>query len=161
VTLCDFAGIEPPAGMPGKSLKAPALGQSPDWSREYIVVQNYMTQGRSLGGDTHEERRANQMTPFGRMVRSDRYKYCVYSDGNQTPLVDLATLTGERRELERQRMLLRTVRQESLIDMQNDPGEMKNLAKISAYKEVLEQHRAYLEEFCLQQGDTFSAPEEK
>jgi choline-sulfatase len=159
VTLCDFAGIEPPAGMPGKSLKAPALGYAADWSREYIVVQNYMTQGAGIGGETKEERRANRLTPFGRMVRSDRYKYCVYSDDKQErELVDLATLTGERRELERQRMLLRTIRQESLIDIQNDPGEMKNLAKDPAYKEVLQQHRRYLEEFCQEHGDTFSAP---
>jgi hypothetical protein len=67
-------------------------------------------------------------------------------------------LSGEKKILEEQRLLLRTTRQESLIDMQNDPGEMKNLAKDPAYREVLLQHRQYLEEFCTNHGDTFSAP---
>jgi hypothetical protein len=74
-------------------------------------------------------------------------------------LLDPATLSGDRNELEHLRTLLRTVRQESLVDMQNDPGEMKNLAKDSAYEEVLQQHRAYLEEFCRKHNDGFQAPE--
>lgn len=56
-------------------------------------------------------------------------------------------------------MLLRTVRQESLIDMQNDPGETKNLAKDPAYAKVLNQHRAYLKEYGEKYGDDFAARE--
>lgn len=123
-------------------------------------LSEFMTQGGGIGGETHEERRANRLTPFGRMVRSDRYKYCVYSDDKQErELLDLDALSGGRRELERQRMLLRTVRQESLVDMQADPGEMKNLAKDPAYADVLKQHRLYLDEFCRKYGDDFTAPE--
>jgi len=97
--------------------------------------------------------------PYGRMVRSDRYKYCVYSEGRQTsPSVDISTLSGERKTLEEYRLLLRTVHQESLIDMKNDPGEMNNLAKDPAYREVLQQHRQYLENFCREYGDNFSVP---
>jgi arylsulfatase A-like enzyme len=159
-TLLDFAGIEPPAGLPGKSLKKPALGQAPDWSRDYVVSQNHMAQGNGLGAGTKEERRANRLTPYGRMVRSDRYKYCVYSDDQpEKELLDPATLSGERKELERLRIRLRAVRQESLIDMENDPGEMKNLAKDPAYAKVLKQHRAYLDEFCRKHNDDFQAPE--
>ena len=62
------------------------------------------------------------------MVRSERYKYCAYSE-------------GERRE--------------SLVDMQNDPGEMRNLAHQAQYRPVLEQHRQYLAGWCRQHGDGF------
>ncbi len=90
------------------------------------------------------------------MVRSDRYKYCVYSDDKkQRTLVDLDTLSGEHKELERQRVLLRRVREESLIDMKNDPGEMKNLVKHPAYARILKQHQV----FCRECGDDFTAPE--
>ena len=63
-TLCDFAGIELPAGLLGKSLKAPAMGKSPEWNREFIVVQNHLAQGRSIGGQTDEEKRANKLSPM-------------------------------------------------------------------------------------------------
>jgi hypothetical protein len=52
-----------------------------------------MAQGRSFGGETDAERRSNKLSPLGRMVRSDRYKYCVYSDDKpQRPLLDLDRL---------------------------------------------------------------------
>jgi len=158
-TLCDFAGVTPPHGLPGKSLKGPALGKTSGWDREYVVAQNHLAQGRGMG-KTRDEQISSKLRPYGRMVRSDRYKYCVYSEGEQTlPAVDINALSGERKRLEEQRLLLRTVRQESLVDMKNDPGEMKNLAKDPAYAEVLKQHRAYLDEFCQEHGDDFSAPE--
>ena len=49
--------------------------------------------------------------------------------------------------------------QESLIDMENDPGKMKNLAKDPAYTAILEKHRQYLDEFCRKCNDNFQAPE--
>jgi len=143
-TLCDFAGVDPPKDLPGRSLKGPALGETSKWDRKYIVSQNKLSQGRGAG-KTREEQIAGKLRPYGRMVRSDRYKYCVYSEGKQTPPeVDISTLSGERKALEQQRILLRTVRQESLVDMKNDPGEMKNLAKDPAYRKVLQQHRQHL-----------------
>jgi len=158
-TLCDLAGVTPPDGLPGRSLKGPALGKTSGWDREYVVAQNKLAQGRGIG-KTRDEQIAGKLRPYGRMVRSDRYKYCVYSEGPQTvPAVDISTLSGEKKTLEEQRLLLRTTRQESLIDMENDPGEMNNLAKDPAYQEVLEQHRAYLEEFCRKHDDDFRAPE--
>jgi len=157
-TLCDFAGVAPPDGLPGKSLRGPAMGRALGPDPTYVVAQNHLSQGRGVG-KTRDEQIAGKLRPYGRMVRSDRYKYCVYSEGDQTlPELDISTLSGERKTLEEQRLLLRTVRQESLIDMKNDPGEMKNLAKDPKYKEVLQQHRQYLEEFCREYGDHFSAP---
>jgi arylsulfatase A-like enzyme len=117
-TLCDFAGIEPPAGLPGRSLRSCAMGRIPDWKRDYVVVQNHMVQGGPVDGTVPKIQ--------GRMIRSDRYKYCLYSHGQ---------------------------RRESLVDLRNDPGEMKNLAADPAHAEALEQHRAMLRDHGKTQGD--------
>ena len=110
-TLCDFAGIDVPAGLPGKSMKAPALGRTPDWKREYVVSQNHMVQCSPVDG--------RHLRPQGRMVRSDRYKYCLYSEGR---------------------------RRESLVDMEKDPGETVNQAGNPNFGDVLSRHRAFLKE---------------
>ena len=112
-TLCDFASISVPASLPGKSLKALALGQKPNWTREYVVSQNHMIQCEPVDG--------KDLKPMGRMVRSNRYKYCLYSEGK---------------------------RRESLVDMETDPGEMVNQAENPEFEPVLKQHRAYLKEFA-------------
>ena len=117
-TLCEFAGIDIPSELPGKSLMAPALGIAPKWNREFVVSENHMVQG-----DPVEEQ---ALQPYGRMIRSSQYKYCVYSE-------------GENRE--------------SLIDMKYDPQEMINQAKNPVYKKVLEQHRNYLKKHAKQTND--------
>lgn len=118
-TLCDYAGAKAPANLPGVSLKAAARGSSAQ-SRSYVVVENKMIQGVPIDGDKPE--------PGGRMVRSERFKYCLY---------DL----GQRRE--------------SLVDLEQDPGELVNLAGKEEYREVLKQHRQYLAEWCRTTQDTF------
>ena len=120
-TLCEFAGIELPSGFPGKSVMAPAMGKEPEWKRDFIVSENYMIQGQPVDGVSLE--------PQGRMVRSDRYKYCIYSEGKD---------------------------RESLVDMQFDPLEMVNQAKNDMYKEILEQHRRYLREHAQQTNDAMA-----
>ena len=117
-TLCDFAGVDMPAGLPGKSLKAPALGDTSAWKREYVVSQNHMIQCAPVDG--------RHLKPHGRMVRSDRYKYCLYSEGQ---------------------------RRESLVDMDKDPGEMTNQADNPDFKDVLNRHRAYLKEHAKRHND--------
>ena len=57
---------------------------------------------------------------LGRMVRSAHYKYCLYKG-------------GEPREM--------------LIDMVEDPGEMKNLAGMKEYEDVMAEHRSMLNEW--------------
>ncbi len=59
-------------------------------------------------------------TDLGRMVRSGRYKYCQFKG-------------GEPREM--------------LIDMDKDPGEMKNLAGMEEYAGVMAEHRSMLYEW--------------
>lgn len=87
-TLCNFAGIDVPKALPGRSLKAHALNQSPDEDRPYIVVSNKMVQCEPVDGI--------MLQPDGRMVRSLQYKYCLYSLGRRREsLVDMQTDPGE------------------------------------------------------------------
>jgi arylsulfatase A-like enzyme len=60
-----------------------------------------------------------------RMIRSRDFKYCLF---------------------------LRT-KEESLVDMKNDPGEMRNVAGDRAFKEVLAEHRRMLAEWNELSGD--------
>lgn len=113
-TLCTSAGISLSAKYPGIDVNK--IGHS----RKYIVVQNKMIQGEPVDGVKPE--------PSGRMVRSERFKYCTYDRGE---------------------------RSESLVDLERDPGEMANLAYREEYKDVLEKHRQYLRDWCRQTGDSF------
>jgi len=74
-TMLDFANIDQPKKLPGRSLKQITLGDRPKKWRDYIVVQNYMTQGGPVDGTTPKIK--------GRMVRSNSYKYCLYDQGKQ------------------------------------------------------------------------------
>lgn len=103
-TVCDYAGIERPAGLAGASVRPLAeKGASSTW-RDHVAVESQN----------------------GRMVRSERFKYCVYD-------------SGERRE--------------QLIDLKNDPGEMHNLAESGEHKAVLLRHRRFLKEWVERAGD--------
>ena len=120
-TLCDFAGIDAPKGLPGRSLKAHALNQNSGEDRPYIVVSNKMVQCEPVDGV--------MLQPEGRMVRSQKFKYCLYSLGR---------------------------RRESLIDMHTDPGEMVNLTAKSQYRTALLQHREFLRDFAQKHGDNIA-----
>ena len=117
-TLCDFAGIPVPENLTGVSALKIAEGKIPQ--RDYVVVSDKLVQGEAVNGYKPE--------PDGRMVRSERYKYWIYSEGNQ---------------------------RESLFDFKKDPGETVNLASDPKYKNVLEQHRKYLAEWCAGNKDLF------
>jgi arylsulfatase A-like enzyme len=109
-TLCDYAGVEPPAGLPGASLRPLVDGAEPDW-REQLVVQ---TSG-----------------PIdGRMLRTDRYKYVVYTHGDH---------------------------REQLFDLRADPGEMVDLATDADHADVLADHRERLVEWCIETADMFGS----
>lgn len=117
-TLCEFAGMAPPEELPGRSLRGHAMGQPPAEDRPYIVVSNHMIQCEPVDGVL--------LKPEGRMVRTRRHKYCLYSEGK---------------------------RRESLVDMKTDPGEMTNLAERPESREILLQHRNHLRQFAGQYGD--------
>lgn len=118
-TLLDYAGLPVPADLPGRSLRPHVEGRPvADWPDE-VIVSNHMSQG----GVTEDG-----YVPItqGRMVRTDRYKYCVY-------------LHGEPRE--------------SLVDLQDDPGEMVDLSADPAYRGILLEHRDRLRRFAERHGD--------
>jgi arylsulfatase A-like enzyme len=117
-TLCQIGDGAMPDDLPGESLVPLLLGKEAPARREYVIVQNHMVQGAPVEGKSPK--------PRGRMVRSDRYKYCVYD-------------WGEHRE--------------SLVDMQSDPGEMRNLARKPEYRQVLHEHRRLLEAFAREHHD--------
>lgn len=67
-TICDYAGIEPPEGLQGKSFRPIAEGQDVNNWRTVLPVES----------------------EFGRMVVTDRYKYILYDEGkNREQLMDL------------------------------------------------------------------------
>ena len=80
-TFCDFAGIETPKGLPGLSLKKTALGRGGEDPREYLVISNKLVQGAPIDGHKPE--------PGGRMVRSQRYKYCAYDEGERRESLEI------------------------------------------------------------------------
>ena len=73
-TLCDYAGIDVPAGLRGRSVRALAQGRAPKTWRDDLVVESQI----------------------GRMLRTARHKYNVYEDGaHREQLIDLAKDPGE------------------------------------------------------------------
>ncbi|HUV62594.1 MAG TPA: sulfatase-like hydrolase/transferase [Sedimentisphaerales bacterium] len=107
-TLCDYAGIDIPEGLHGRSLQPLAGGKDiKDW-RDFVVTESQN----------------------GRMLRTGRFKYCIYDSGSH---------------------------REQLIDLENDQGEMKNLAEIKDFKNVLDTHRQLLRRWVERTGDKIAA----
>jgi len=121
-TMLDFAGLDIPRHHPGRSLLPLALGRQPAVWRDHVIVQNHLAQTGEIDG--------LKPTMQGRMVRSERYKYCIYSRGRQ---------------------------RESLVDLQEDPGETNDLATDPRYREVLLEHRALLARFGVEHKDALVA----
>lgn len=112
-TLCDYAGLPTPDGLAGASLRPLIEGCDPVEWRDQIVVETELSRSPAMSA---------------RMVRTERYKYAVYSYGRN---------------------------REQLIDMHDDPGEMVNLAVERRYRDVLGEHRRRLYEWCVDTGDLF------
>lgn len=84
------------------------------------MVTNHLVQGAPVNGIKPE--------PRGRMLRTDRYKYVMYNEGQI---------------------------RESLVDMVEDPGEMVNLAPSRNMHPILQQHRETLKRWGLAHQDNF------
>lgn len=120
-TLLDFAGIPLTSGLPGKSLKEAAEKDELLQSRNFIVVENLMNQGGPVNGKIPVLK--------GRMVRSKRYKYCLYDIGSQ---------------------------REELFDLREDPEETVNIATEKSVAKKLQQQRNYLKQFAERNNDSLA-----
>ncbi|OQC08366.1 MAG: Choline-sulfatase [Candidatus Hydrogenedentes bacterium ADurb.Bin101] len=115
MTLLELAGKEAPSSMRGRSLYALALKKVTTLDRPYVVAETMFARGDEYKG------------PQGRMLRTDRYKYCVYERGDQP---------------------------EQLFDMHADPGETNNLAVNNECRNTLSQHRQMLQQWAVETSDT-------
>jgi len=77
-TLCDYAGVEPPKNMRGRSLRPVLEGKHLKW-RRYIVTE--------VNGDS------------GRMLRTPRYKYITYRADPVEALFDMKADPEEKSNL--------------------------------------------------------------
>ncbi|MEG1400842.1 sulfatase-like hydrolase/transferase [Bacteroides sp.] len=112
-TLCELAGIAVPSDKPGISLVPTLKGKKQSATHPYVV------------SEWHSE--YETIVSPGRMIRSDRYKYTHYLEGNG----------------------------EELYDLKTDKGEQRNLAKDPKYSRVLAEHRAMLDDYIVRTGDDY------
>ena len=126
-TLCDYAGIDAPTTVRGKSL-LPFFNESETHSlnRHFLVGEWHKEYNEVKRNPKYVEERKQCVSP-GRMVRSERYKYMHYLEGNGKELYDLV----------------------------NDPGEKINLAQNPDYAPILQQHRHWLDQHCTETNDDF------
>jgi len=118
-TLCDYAGINTSTSFTGQSMRKIIEDPQADW-RDFLVVE--------LADFKPDPSRK------GRMVRSDRFKYNVYTSGSNP---------------------------EQFFDLEADPGEMRNLIESDAAADWIDDHRAYLETWMKTTNDNFGATAEK
>jgi len=77
-TICDFAGVEPPKGLPGRSIRPLCEGRPVESWRDALVVES----------------------EFGRLLRTARYKYTIYKSGrHREQLIDVQADPGEMTNL--------------------------------------------------------------
>ena len=99
--------------MRGTSL-LPLVYGKPIKKYEYVVSETMFARGSTNLGAT------------GRMLRTEKYKYCIYDN-------------GEKRE--------------QLFDMEKDPGEMINLVYEKKFVNVLKEHRKLMAEWAKDTND--------
>ncbi len=126
-TLLDYAGAASDATLPGVSLPGASL---PGVSLRPLVEASASTSSPHRRNHIVCESRFDKTDIQARMVRSERFKYVLHS-------------SGQYREM--------------LFDMDNDPGEMVNLAVEARWADVLGEHRKRLLDWCLATGDNFGS----
>lgn len=116
-TICDFASVELPGKYFGKSLKKIILEGEEVEKNEYIVSETSFADNDTLLGLS------------GRCLRSNKFKYIVYSKGDI---------------------------REQLFDMEIDPGERNNLSVNAKYIQILNDHRKMLKKWCIKTKDDYN-----
>ncbi len=116
-TLLDYAGIPIPSELPGRSLRPLVENREvSDWP-EYVVGQVHFCHPKMPSDTPHT---------YGRMVRSERYKYWLFD-------------AGQDREV--------------LFDLDNDAGETVNVAALPDNLPILQRHRAFLKDHAKRHAD--------
>ena len=115
-TIFDYAGIKQPKGLMGLSAR-PETTEGNGPSHDYIVAENDLHPKYGESGGV-----------FGRMIRTQKYKYICYSEG---------------------------AHHEQLFDLEKDPGEMRNLVRNRKHKAILDEHRNLLSEYIRDTEDFF------
>ena len=111
-TVCDYAGVTCADNVTGVSVR-PVIEEDLS-GRDYLVCQ--------LSPDTE------QLEMKGRMVRTDRFKYVVFSEGDNPEL---------------------------FFDMAKDQGETTNLIDHPDLKKEIARHQSLLQDWVQTTGDTF------
>ena len=112
-TLCDYAGLPVPGDLHGMSLLPWVRGERPQSAHRYVAGEWQTEWGYTISP--------------GRMIRTDKYKYTRYVEGNG----------------------------EELYDLEKDPGEKRNLIHDLSYAEALKEHRELLSEHLRKVNDPF------
>jgi choline-sulfatase len=124
--ILKYKGIIPAGQMDRTHLVSTGLDILPTICDYAEVKKPAHLLGRSLRpiaeGNPVEARRSYVASENGwsRMIRSQRFKYCVYDSDKM---------------------------QESLVDMENDPGEMRNLVNDPQSQDALTEHRKLLRDW--------------
>lgn len=113
VTILDIAGVRKPISMHGISLLSIMEGKSPK-PREFVVTETMFAENNKPLGAT------------GRSIRTIKYKYCIYDNGNK---------------------------REQFFDMENDPGEINNLVNNANFEKELHVHRKLINEWAKMTND--------
>ena len=91
-TVCDYAGVTPPEGLRGRSIRPLLEGTLEEEWRKYVVTEvSYGTWVNSYHQDTF---------PKARMLRTDDFKYVVFDKGEiREQLTDMKNDPGEMKNL--------------------------------------------------------------
>ncbi len=112
-TLCDLAGIKIPPSKQGISLLPILKGEKQVQKRQYVVSEWYSEYEKTIAP--------------GRMIRSGRYKYIHYLEGDD----------------------------EALYDLEKDPGETCNIVTSLNHKSILGEHRKMLDDYLVSTNDNY------
>ena len=107
-TLLDYAGMAAQSSLRGQSVRPLVEGKSVPW-REFVAAET-------------------ATYPEARMIRTARYKYIVYAEGDN---------------------------REQFFDMETDPLELKNLIADNSLTGEIERHRGFLHQWMQETKDEF------
>jgi arylsulfatase A-like enzyme len=114
---------------PGTSTQGTSLKELLLTGKPAIERDYIVVSDRLIQGDTIDGYKPG---PNGRMLRTQRFKYWILDEGTN---------------------------RETLYDLENDPGEMKNLANDPGFRTYLEECRKKYAEWALEYKDQFSGGE--